>query len=94
LWVRLGAYPREEKLKCASLGQVLTLFANIKLSSKGLSGRNALAYFGMDLGSSKLESVAIKNSEVVMVWPSCCESSIHFFFAIDKGCGITSLKRF
>ena len=40
-----GAYPREEHMKGASLGQTLALPANIRLGWKGLPRTNALASF-------------------------------------------------
>jgi len=45
MWVRPGAYPREEHLKVVSLGQAPALLANIRLGWKGLPGTNTLAYY-------------------------------------------------
>jgi hypothetical protein len=44
LWVKPGAYSREEHLKGSSVGQVLAL-QNIRLGQKSLPGKNALAYW-------------------------------------------------
>ncbi len=43
LWVRLGAYPRAEQPKCASLLKVPALGSNIRLSWNDLSVTNTLA---------------------------------------------------
>jgi hypothetical protein len=45
LWVKLGANPRVEHLKCAPLGKAFVLFANIRLGWKGLSGSNVMEIF-------------------------------------------------
>ncbi len=45
LWVRPGAHPRVEHLKCSSLRKALALPANIRLGWKGLPGTNTLAYY-------------------------------------------------
>jgi hypothetical protein len=45
LWVKPGACPRVEHLKGDSIGQAPALPANIRLSLKGLPGKNAPAYF-------------------------------------------------
>jgi hypothetical protein len=41
--IRIGAYPRVENLK-EILGYAASLLSNIKLSLKGLTGANSLAY--------------------------------------------------
>jgi hypothetical protein len=44
LWVRPGAFPRVDHMKCASFWQHLAILANIRPGWKGLSGTNTLAY--------------------------------------------------
>ncbi len=43
--LRAAAYPSEEHMKSALLGQVLTLPANTRLGSRGLPGTNTVAYY-------------------------------------------------
>jgi hypothetical protein len=55
MWLRPGAYPRVEHLKCASLMKVLVLHTDIRLGWKSLPGTNTPAYY------KKLYSTALKS---------------------------------